>query len=227
MNLTMPKFKGSQMDKGQKRLIILVSLSTIVTIFCLVSTETLIDYASYHRRELSAKRAVVKQLEANIATATTLESQYQSFNDINPNFIGGKNTSDPNTLPPDGDNARLVLNALPSKYDFPALISSVSKILTNDAVTNPGIAGTDLSATTASTPSVSPSPVEIPLSINGVASYTGAQNLIRDLERSIRPFNITTLDFGGSNSTISISIGLTTYFQPAKVLGIGSTKEVK
>lgn len=227
MNLKVPKFKRSQMDKTQKRLIILVSLSVVVTIFCLVSAKALLDYASYHRRELSAKRAVIKQLEINITTASTLESQYQSFNDINPNFIGGKNTTDPNTSPPDGDNARLVLDALPSKYDFPALISSVSKILTNNSVASPGIAGSDLSATLLSTPSVSPSPLEIPLSINGLASYAGAQNLIRDLERSIRPFNITTLDFGGTNSNISISVGLTTYFQPAKVLGTGSTKEVK
>lgn len=227
MNLKAPKFKGSQIDAAQKRLIILVALSVVVTIFCLVSTKALLDYASYHRRELSAKRAVIKQLEANIAIANNLGSQYQSFNSVNPNFIGGKNTTDPNTLPPDGDNARLVLDALPSKYDFPALISSVSKILTNAGIANPGIAGSDLGATVNIAPSVSPSPVEIPLSINGSASYTGAQNLIRDLERSIRPFNITTLDFGGTNSNVSISAGLTTYFQPAKALGASTTKEVK
>src|SRR3990167_8406620 len=148
MNLTMPKFKSSQIDKSQKRLIILVSVSTVVTIFCLVSTKALLDYAGYHRHELAAKRAVIKQLEANIATANTLESQYQSFNSVNPNFIGGKNTTDPNTSPPDGDNARLVLDALPSKYDFPALISSVSKILTNAGIASPGIAASDMSATT-------------------------------------------------------------------------------
>lgn len=227
MHLEMPKFKSSQMDKSQKRLIILVSLSTIVTIFCLVSTKALLSYASYHRHELSAKRAVIKQLEANIATANLLGSQYQNFNSVNPNFIDGKNTSDPNSSPPDGDNARLVLDALPSKYDFPALISSVSKILTNDGVASPGIAGSDLSASTSAASSVNPLPIEIPLSINGLVSYSGAQNLIRDLERSIRPFNVTTLDFGGTNSTISISAGLSTYFQPAKILGTGSTKEVK
>jgi len=227
MNLKMPKFKGPQIDRAQERLIILVSLSVVVTIFCLVSAKALLDYASYHRHELAAKQLVIKQLEASITTANSLESQYTSFNSVNPNFIGGKNTTDPNASPPDGDNARLVLDALPSKYDFPALISSVSKILTNNSITSPGIAGSDLSATTVSTPSVTPTAVEIPLSINGLVSYAGAQNLIRDLERSIRPFNVTNLDFGGTNSTISISAGLTTYFQPAKVLGAGSTKEVK
>ncbi len=227
MNLKLPKFKGQQMDNGERRLIIVICLSVVVTIFCLVSTRALLDYAGYHRHELAAKRAVINQLEANIATASSLEGQYQSFNSVNPNFIGGKNTTDPNASPPDGDNARLVLDALPSKYDFPALISSVSKILNNDGITSPGIAGTDLSATTSSAASVNPSPVAIPLSINGFTNYSGARALIADLERSIRPFDVTTLDFGGTNSTISISAGLTTYFQPSKVLGAGSTKEVK
>ena len=108
MNLKLPQFKGSQMDNSQKRLIILISLSVVVTIFCLVSSKALLDYASYHRHELAAKREVIKQLEANIATANSLAGQYQSFNSVNPNFIGGKNTTDPNTSPPDGDNARLV-----------------------------------------------------------------------------------------------------------------------
>lgn len=228
MNLSMPKFKASQkIDSGQKRLIILISLSTIVTIFSLVSTKTLLSYASYHRHELAAKKAVVKQLEANIATANSLQTQYQTFDSVNPNYIGGKNTTDPNTAPPDGDNARLVLDALPSNYDFPALISSVSKILTNDGIASPGIAGSDLSATTSSVATTKPSPVAIPLSINGLASYSSAQNLIRDLERSIRPFDVMTLDFGGTNSAIAFSAGLNTYFQPAKVLGAGGTKEVK
>ena len=223
----MPKFKGSQMDAGQKRLLILVTVSVVVTIFCLVSAKALLSYASYHRHELAAKKAVIKQLEASIATANSLESQYQTFNGVNPNFIGGKNTTDPNASPPDGNNARLVLDALPSNYDFPALISSVSKILTNDGIASPGIAGSDLSATTSSAPSTKPTPVQIPLSINGSSSYGGVQNLIRDLERSIRPFDITTLNFGGTNSTISISAGLNTYFQPAKILGSGTTVEVK
>jgi len=47
------------------------------------------------------------------------------------------------------------------------------------------------------------------------------------LEGSIRPFNVTTLEFGGSSASISLSAGLSTYFQPAKALGSGSTKEVK
>jgi len=227
MKLKLSKLKKADMDKNQTRLIMTVGIATVITIFCLVSTKALLAQASYHRSELAAKRAVIKQLKSNIDTAATLQTQYQAFNSVNPNFIGGKNVTEPNASPPDGDNARLVLNALPSKYDFPALISSVSKILSGAGMASPGIAASDMSATTDSTARVNPTPVEITLSLNGVTTYGGAQNLIRDLEGSIRPFNVTTLEFGGSSASISLSAGLSTYFQPAKALGSGSTKEVK
>src|SRR3989344_5561127 len=216
MKLKLSKLKKADMDKNQTRLIMTVGIATVITIFCLVSTKALLAQASYHRSELAAKRAVIKQLKSNIDTAATLQTQYQAFNSVNPNFIGGKNVTEPNASQPDGDNARLVLNALPSKYDFPALISSVSKILSGAGMASPGIAAR-----------VNPTPVEITLSLNGVTTYGGAQNLIRDLEGSIRPFNVTTLEFGGSSASISLSAGLSTYFQPAKALGSGSTKEVK
>lgn len=217
----------NKLDKSKSRLLLFVGVATVVTIFSLVSAYALLDQANYHRKELNAKRAVIKQLEANIATSETLRTQYEIFNGVNPNFIGGKNSSDPNAAPPDGDNARLVLNALPSTYDFPALISSVSHILSGAGLANPGIAGSDQGATTPDAPIANPTPLEIPLSINGVTSYNGAQSLLKDLERSIRPFDVTSLQLGGSADSVSLSIGMTTYFQPAKDLGSSSSKEVK
>lgn len=217
--------KGSKADKSQTKVVLVVGICTVVTIFSTVSAKSLLDQASYHRKELNAKNQVIKQLEDNIKTASTLQLQYQTFNTINPNLIGGKNTNDPNAAPPDGDNARLVLDALPSKYDFPALISSVAKVFSG--LSNPAIAGSDISATQSSEPVAKPAPVEILLSVNGLTNYAGAQVLLKDLERSIRPFDVTTLEFSGTHSNITISIGMKTYFQPAKLLGSGEVKEVK
>src|SRR5260221_219541 len=101
MNLEMPKFKATaKIDKSQKRLIVLVSLCTVITIFCLASTKALLDDATYHRHELAAKHAVIKQLEDNITKAAALETQYQNFNNANPNFIGGKKTTQPKAFSP-------------------------------------------------------------------------------------------------------------------------------
>lgn len=221
-----PSFKQLQIDKGESRVLIIVGVATVIVVFCLVSTKALLAQAAYHRRELSAKNAAAKQLEANAASASTLATQFEVFDKTNPNVIGGKYTTDANALPPDGDSARIILDALPTRYDFPALISSVSKILSNSAIANPGIGGSDQSASIEASPSPKPQPVPIQLSISGVSSYGGLHNLIKDFERSIRPYDVTSLQLRGSAGSLTIAADLTTYFQPAKTLS-SDTKEVK
>ncbi|HCM51997.1 TPA: hypothetical protein DIS56_02585 [Candidatus Saccharibacteria bacterium] len=219
-------FKKLNLDRGQTRMLVMITAAVAVSVFCLLSAKALWSQAAYHRQVLSAKKEAVKQLKSNLDTIETLKTQYDSFNSANPNAIGGKNVADANAAPPDGENGRIVLNALPAKYDFPALISSVTKIMTINRIGNPGIAGSDQSATISSQPTANPQAVEIPLSLSGLTTYSGAQNLVRDLERSIRPFDITKLQLSGSSASLSVSASVTTYFQPAKILSSG-TKEVK
>ncbi len=142
------------------------------------------------------------------------------------NIIGGKNNPGPNASPPDGDNGRIVLDGLPLSYDFPALLTSVSKILTNNSIGGPAIGGSDQSSAVNSSSSANPSPAKIDLSISGSGGYHSAQTLVKDFERSIRPFDITKLSLSGSESNLAMSIGLSTYYQPAKSLMINS-KEVR
>ena len=219
-------FKKLNLDRGQTRMLVTITVAAAVTVFCLLSAKALWSQAAYHRQVLSAKRQAVAQLKANIDTVETLKTQYDAFNSANPNAIGGKNVSDANATPPDGTNSQVVLNALPSKYDFPALISSVAKVMSLNRIGNPGIAGSDQSATINSQPTANPQPVEIPLSLSGLTTYSGAQNLVRDLERSIRPFDITKLQLSGSSASLSVSASVTTYFPPAKILSAGN-KEIK
>lgn len=215
-----------KLNRTQSKMLAVVTSCSILTVFSLVGARVLWSQAAYHRHELAAKRTAVKQLKDNITIAQTLQTQYGSFNSTNPNVIGGKNVSDPNTVPPDGDNARIILDALPSKYDFPALISSVAKILKNNSINNQSIGGTDQSGSLNSEPAANPQVTPIALSVSGAATYQGVQMLVRDLERSIRPFDITKLQISGSSSNSSVSAEVTTYFQPAKILG-SETQEVK
>src|SRR5439155_22125 len=122
------------------------------------------------------------------------------------NIIGGKNTTNTSAVPPDGDNGRIVLDGLPTSYDFPALITSVNNILSRDNITNPSIAGNDESLMLKSQPTGQPQPQTIKLSVSGTNSYAGVQRLIRDFERSIRPFDITNLQLTGNESQMSVTI---------------------
>lgn len=225
MKLAVAK-KSLQIDQANSKIYIAVTVAVLVTIFSLVSTKALLDQAGYQRRVINARQATVKQLRTNLVDANSLSEQYNQFNSGTTNVIGGKNSSDPNATPPDGDNARIVLNALPSTYDFPALISSMSKILSDNRVSTPSIGGSDQSKTIDGSASSTPTSVPVPLSISGVTNYEGVQNLLRDLERSTRPFDVSTLQLRGSNASMAFSFELNTYFQPAKKLTL-SDKEVK
>lgn len=221
------KDKSSKIGKATHSAIVVVAVTTVVVVFCLVSAKALLVQGAYQRRVVNAKHATVAQLKKNIDAANTLTKQYDSFDNSNPNSIGGKSDVPDNTPPPDGKNSRIVLDALPASYDFPALISSLSKLLDMDGIKNGSIGGSDQPASFTSQPSSSPKPVtltQIPL--GGTSTYAGIQALVKDLERSIRPFDVTALQFSGGETNMSLTLSMNTYYQPAKTITLES-KEVK
>lgn len=217
--------KRARIDKAQSSMLAAVAISSVVVIFCLVSAKALLGQAGHQRRVLHERRLAIKQLKDNISSANNLVSQYAIFNGSTTNLIGGKSTADTKVLPPDGNNSRIVLNALPSTYDFPALVSSLSKILSNNGLSSAGISASDASGSSDNSSAAKPQPIPIAVSISGSGNYDTLQKLIKDFERSIRPYDITTLQFQGSVNSMSVSASMNTYYQQAKSLNIGN-KEI-
>jgi hypothetical protein len=220
--------KSLKIDKTQSTMLSIVAIATVVTVFCLTSARVLLSQAFYQQRVINARNASVKQLNANINAASTLNTQYSSvfLGSSGQNIIGGQSNSSSSALPPDGDNGKIVLDALPTTYDFPALLTSLSKILNADGVGAQSIDGTDQLTAVSSIPTYNPQPTPINLTISGTATYDGSSTLLSDLERSIRPFDVTHLTLTGNQSNLVMSLDLTTYYQPAKTLSIPS-KEIK
>jgi hypothetical protein len=219
--------KGLKPKDAESKLVLIVAAATVISVFCLVSAKILLGQAMYHKRVIDARHTAVKQLNANVDAANTLVGQYQAFQTGSPtNIIGGKNSPDPNLKPPDGDNARIVLDALPSHYDFPALISSVAKMLSDNGVRTPAVEGTDDSGTISSEAKAKPEVATITLEVRGATNYKSARNLIKDLERSIRPFDVTKVEIEGSDSDMTLTLTVNTYFQPSLTLDL-TMKEVK
>lgn len=219
--------KHIQIKRANNRMTFIVAVAVMVSVFCLVSTKSLMSQSSYQRRVLAAKQATAKQLKANVTAAKQLLVQYNVFENNNPNIIGGTGGTDAGSGPQNGDNARIVLDALPSQYDFPALVSSLEKILNNDNVTVEGIGGTDLGQPVQapdSSGNITPQPMTF--SVNATTDYSGTIQLIKDFERSIRPVDITSLTLSGKETSLHLTINATTYYQPPKTFSLGS-KEVK
>jgi Tfp pilus assembly protein PilO len=216
--------KRLQIDKTNATMVIAIAASAFIVVFSLFATKALLSQRGYQARVISKKEQARDQLKKNIDTASTLETAYKSFVGTPQNLLGG----DPNGKgDKDGDNAKIVLDALPSKYDFPALTTSLEKILTQNGLSINSITGTDDEvAQDANSGSNSPQAVDMPFEVSVKGSYDSVKKLMGVFESSIRPFNMNSLQFSGNDSSLTLDIKAKTYYQPEKDLSI-TTEVVK
>lgn len=228
MKLQLTSKKEIVLDKDQSSLLTMVTVAVIVIVFSLVSSKALLGQAAYQRRVINARHLSNSQIQQSIQKAGTLVEQYNSvFEAPNAtNVLGGKNDSSSGAVPPNVDNGRLVLDALPTTYDYPALLTSIQKVLTDSGIGAPSINGSDQSTQVSSAPTSNPQPQPIQLTISGTASYQEVQSLVTNLEKSIRPFDITKLTLSGNESSMVVTLKVTTYYQPAKSLLVNG-KEIR
>jgi hypothetical protein len=177
----------------------------------------------YQGRVISAKEKAHKQLEQNISTFSDLQTSYKAFDGASTNVIGGNAAG---TGDNDGPNSKIILDALPPTYDFPALTSSVEKILTDNGLKVSSITGTDDQLSQqGNISSPNPQPVSMPFSFTvSNANYASIGQLLDKLQNSIRPISIDTIDISGGQNNMTATISAHTYFQPIKTVGI--TKKV-
>ena len=216
--------KHVQINKDQSTILAVVAFVIVITVFGLFAIKSLIVKGMYQRRALSARHQVVDQLKANYSAATTLASQYKVFVAQDPNVLGGAVKGNSNL---DGDNARIVLDALPSTYDAPALATSIEKVMTGRTMTINSISVTDDPTTNSDAPQAEPQAKPVAFSFIGTSNYQTSKQLLQDFERSIRPFDVNTLEISGTDNELKLTVTMTTYFQPARSLDLQATKEVK
>ncbi|HET9173758.1 MAG TPA: hypothetical protein VFN56_00575 [Candidatus Saccharimonadales bacterium] len=221
MKKTAISSKHLAIDKASAQMVTTVAIAAFITVFSLIAASSLWSERGYLSRVTSAKEKARNQLQANITAVNSLTSHYQAFISTPTNVIGGN----PNgTGDNDGDNAKIVLDALPPQYDFPALASSLEKILTDRNLSISNITGTDDELSQQNnTSSPNPQPVSMPFTFGiGNASYSSIQNLIGVLQSSIRPIQIDTMTLSGGVNNMQLTVSAHTYYQPGKSLQIGS-----
>jgi hypothetical protein len=213
--------KRVQISKANTTVVIAVAICTVITAFSLVISKSLLSQRAYQSRVIKEQEKSLKVAKANNSAVSQLISSYQAFDAQDPNIIGGNANG---TTDRDGDNAKVVLDALPSKYDFPALISSLEKVLTQRNFKIDSITGTDNPEDT--TAPVATSAIEMPFQVGVKGSYSNIQGLIDALEHSIRPIVITSIDLSGDEANMTLSLKANTYYQPGQTLNV-TTKVVK
>jgi len=214
--------KRIMIDKSQTTMVVAAGIAAFILVFSLVASKSLIGQMTYQNRVISAKKAAVSQLKDNINATTSLVNSYKAFVNTSQNVLGGNPSG---TGAQDGDNAKIVLDALPSKYDFPALATSLEKLITGESLQIQSITGTDDEvAQSAKQSSTTPQAVPMPFQISVTGSYKGVQNLIKKFNTSIRPFQIKTIQLTGNQDNMTLTLTAQTFYQPEKDFNV--TKKV-
>lgn len=215
--------KEMQIDKANASIVLFVSLAAIVMAFSLVAVKSLLSQRSYQARVITQQEAALKVAKADLQAVSKLSASYENFDSKTPNIIGGNSTG---TSAQDGTNSKIVLDALPSEYDFPALVTSMEKLVTDRGFKGGAVSGTDDPALGGSVSTPTPVPTDIPLNLSVTGSYNSVKDLVEVLQKSIRPVKINTIQLSGSDTGLTLNVGAKTYFQQAKNLNI-TTKVVK
>jgi hypothetical protein len=113
-------------DKANARIVMVSAGAAFLSVFFIISSIALFSQIRYQNKVISQKKVAVKQLDANLKARDELVDKYKAFVAAPQNILQGNPDG---TGPADGSNAKLVLDSLPSKYDFPALTSSIEKLV--------------------------------------------------------------------------------------------------
>ena len=216
--------KRVQIDKSQSRMLVAAAIAAFMLTFALVGGKMLVGQIVYQNKVISAKKDAVRQMKSNIQASSSLMTSYKAFVSTSKNAIGGNPQG---AGPQDGDNAKIVLDALPSRYDFPALTTSLERLLNAQNMTIESISGSDDEVNQQENES-SPSPeaVPVPFQISANGAYASAQSLFDSFDKSIRPLQVQKVQLSGGQNQMFVKIDAQTYYQPGKNFNI-TKKDVK
>jgi hypothetical protein len=214
--------KRIQIDKANSTVTMAMAIAAFVFIFALVSGKALLDQRAYNSRVIKEKEVAVRQLQDNIESVDRLVTSYSEFINRQENIIGGSSEGNGGQ---DGDNAKITLDALPSKYDFPALASSLEKLASDTGIIIEGIEGSDDEVAQIDNAGSSGA-VEIPFKLNVKGDYDSTKALMQLFERSIRPIQPTTITITGDLNSVQLNYDAKTFYLPEKKLTI-TTKVVE
>jgi hypothetical protein len=206
--------KRIQIDKANTTMILIVGVTAVLVVFALVSARALYSQHQYQQRVITARKKSSDDLLKNKKSLDLLVEDYKAFENTPESVIGTKDS-----------NSKLILDALPSKYDAPAVYTSLYKVLKDGGYAIESTSVPD-NVKDAVANSSSPEPIEIPFNFTVRTGYDGVTKLISTFEKSLRPINVTSIEMTGGDNSVRLLVNGKTYYQPEKSLEI-KTKVIK
>ena len=195
--------KNVHIQKANATIVTTIIISSIIVSFSVVFLNILWSQRGFNSRVHDAKEQVRDTLQQNVASTEPLIESFRALE------------AGANLIPDQGSktNSEVVLDALPSKYDYVAFVNSIIKLVDDTGVQLTSFSGTDEEASAiASSPD--PVPIEIAFSVSVTGTYDGINRLIDAFDRNIRPMKIQDISLSGSDTGMTATFNMITYYKP-------------
>lgn len=196
--------KRVKLEKANSQIFIATAAASFVIAFCAVWLNIIWEEKQFQDIVISERKEVLDQAQENIANIEELKTSFVNLENANDLLVGQG----------DEANSTVILDALPPKYDFPAVASSMDDIAKRSGVLLLTFTGDDL-VEEAVDSAIEPFPTQIPFRvvINGSSSAT--EEFLVNLERSIRPMSVSSLNISGTDDELETVLEIVTHYQPS------------
>lgn len=217
--------KRQQIQNANRAMLIWVAAASAIVTVCIVLGYNFTQTLMYNNKVISAKNQTNKILKDNISTIDELKQNVNKLQ-TDRNLIALKAS-------PDDTAFQVVIDALPTEDDRTALASSLQgRILAQSGVSIEQVSVTESTSSyntgaTADTGASDDSLAQV-INFNFVigGDYASIQKAVQDIERTIRPINITSMTVQGVANQLQATVNATTFYVPAVIFQLGS-KEVQ
>ena len=208
--------KRQQIELAGRNMFAWVVVAAVAVSFCLATGQYLFSKWQYNNKVLGAKYTASDTLAQNIVNAKQLKQEVDAL-------VANANLALVKTDPADS-NLKSVLDALPTVPDTAALATSLQQaILSRSGVTIESITVPPETSQPVDGAD-KPTPQAITFSFVVSGSFSKIQAMVKDLERTIRPIQVTGINLTGTDANLRANIEATTYYQPSKT--VNATEEV-
>lgn len=208
--------KHMQIKKASSQTFAAVAVASVIASMSLVLINILWGTAQYNIKVQDEQEKVRDVLIANLEVVPDLESSFRNL-EIGSDLLEKQ--------PAGKSNSEVILDALPSRYDFIELAASIDNLAKEASVNLDSFRGTDLGSDTIQS-SPNPTPQSIAFSMEVEGSYAAMSKFLRGIETSIRPIKVNSLSISGTDDKLKASISAETSYQPAFDLDV-QTKVVQ
>lgn len=205
--------KRQQIEVAGRVMFIWVAIAAAALSFCAATGQFLFTRWQHNNNVIQAKTTALTTLQANIVNAKQLTKEVDALVADDALASVKTNPADPNT--------KSVLDALPTTFDPAALATSLQQaILNRSGVTIENISvPQEIDATGQAITDAIPQEMKFSFIVTG--NYESIKTMLLDVERTIRPIKITSLNLAGSDNNLRAAVEAVTYYQPPKTVNVG------